>query len=165
MATSNSSMNSVAQQMYARHTANAQTQVKLGVGVAVYDTEGRILMEKRSDNGMWGLPGGRVEPGESVEQAALREVKEETGLEIVIADLVGIYSDPDERIVTYLDNGDVRHLIDVVLRATITGGKLAISAESQALQFFEIGNLPSNIVPPARIPLEDIIRGISGVLR
>jgi hypothetical protein len=83
----------------------------------------------------------------------------------VVTDLVGVYSVPDERIVTYLDNGDVRHLVDVVLRATITGGQLAMSSESEELQFFDLTALPVEIAPPARIPLEDILTNRTGMLR
>ena len=56
------------------------THVKVGVGVIILDDSGRILLEKRRDNGMWGLPGGGIEPGESIYETALREVEEETGL-------------------------------------------------------------------------------------
>lgn len=94
-------------------TADANTQVRVGVGVIVRSDSGRILLEKRSDCGWWGLPGGRIEPGESVEQAAIRKVKEETGLDVEIIRLLGVYSEPAERIVTYPDN--VVHLIDILL--------------------------------------------------
>jgi 8-oxo-dGTP pyrophosphatase MutT (NUDIX family) len=107
------------------------THVKVGVGVTILDDRGRILLEKRSDNGTWGLPGGGIEPGESVYETALREVKEETGLDIEITGLVGVYSEPcTGRIVTYPDNGDVRHLVDIVLMAKMITSEMTISSES-----------------------------------
>lgn len=149
--------------MYAPRTADANTRVRIGAGVIVRDAAGRILLERRSDCGWWGVPGGRVEPGESLEQAACREVREETGLDVRIERLVGVYSGP-ERIVAYSAT-DIIHLVDVVLAATIIGGELAISEESSDLRFFEVDALPQEIVPPAVVPLQDYVSGYNGVLR
>ena len=107
---------------------------------------------------MWGLPGGGIEPGESVIETAVRETKEETNLDIRISSLVGVYSEPTaKRIVTYPDNGDIRHLVDIVLIAEIVSGKLSMSKESLDLKFFNLGNFPANIVPPAIQPLKDYV--------
>jgi len=142
------------------------TYVKVGVGVIVVDDSGRVLLEKRSDNGMWGLPGGGIEPGESVCEAALREVREETGLAIDITRLVGVYSEPSAgRIVTYPDNGDIRHLVDIVLTAEIIAGEMAISSESLDLRFFNPDSFPLDLVSPAIQPLEDFVAGKKNVLR
>ena len=67
--------------MYSTRVTDPETRVKVGVSIIITDHRGGALLERRSDNGMWGLPGGGVEPGESIVKAALREVKEETGLE------------------------------------------------------------------------------------
>lgn len=151
--------------MYGNKAADAQTRVKLGVGVFVVDRLGRILLEKRSDSGMWGLPGGAIDPGESIHQAALREVKEETGLEVRTIRLIGVYSEPSQRIVVYPDNGDVRHLVDITLEAEIISGELTISPESLELRFFPLDALPSEIVPPAVQPIKDYTQGLTGVIR
>ena len=109
---------------------------------------------------MWGLPGGGIEPGESVLEAAHREVKEETGLEICVTGLVGIYSEPwAGRIVTYPDNGDVRHLVDIVLTAEIESGEMVVSSESLELRFFNPDSFPTELVPPAKKPLRDFAAG------
>ena len=63
-------------------------------GAIVYDEENRVLMQKRSDNGQWGFPGGFMELGESVQETAKREVYEETGLLLEHLELFGIYSGP-----------------------------------------------------------------------
>ena len=142
------------------------TCVKVGVGVIVVDDSGWVLLEKRSDNGMWGLPGGGIEPGESVCETALREVKEETGLDIEITGLVGVYSEPwTGRIVTYPDNGDVRHLVDIVLISEMISGEMVISSESLDLRFFNPDSFPLDLVPPAIQPLEDFVAGKKNVLR
>lgn len=151
--------------MYAKKAADANTRVRVGVGVIVLDSRGWILLEKRSDCGMWGLPGGRIEPGESVTEAAVREVKEETGLNVEITRLLGVYSEPESHIVTFLDNGDVVHLVDILLEAKIISGELSISSESEALHFFNPTALPSDIVPPALAPLQDFLQGKTGTIR
>jgi ADP-ribose pyrophosphatase YjhB (NUDIX family) len=72
----------------------------------VTDSEGRILLVHRVDNGLWTLPGGGMELGESIEDCAVREVKEETGLEVEITALVRIYTNPNH-VIEYTD-GEVR---------------------------------------------------------
>ena len=153
--------------MYSNQVADPNiTRVKVGVGVIVVDDRGRVLLEKRSDNGMWGLPGGGIEPGESVYETALREVKEETGLDVGITGLVGVYSEPSaRRIVTYPDNGDVRHLVDIVLISEMISGEMVISSESLDLRFFNPDSFPLDLVPPAIQPLEDFVAGKKNVLR
>ena len=158
-------MNPIAERMYAKKAADANTRVRVGAGVIVLDSRGWILLEKRSDCGMWGLPGGRIEPGESVTEAAVREVKEETGLNVEITRLLGVYSEPESHIVTFLDNGDVVHLVDILLEAKIRSGELSISSESEALHFFNPTALPSDIVPPALAPLQDFLQGKTGTIR
>lgn len=151
--------------MYDRREADAHTLVKAGVGVIVTDGRGNILLERRSDNGLWGLPGGSIEPGESICRAACREIREETGLDIRITGLLGVYSEPEKRIVTYPDNGDVAHLVDIVLTAEIMAGELTLSPESLELRFFPRDLLPEGIVPPAHQPLEDYRNGRSSNIR
>src|ERR1051325_4042675 len=67
--------------------------IRPGVSAVVLTPEG-LLLQRRSDNGLWGLPGGGVEPGESVSAAIVREVREETGLDVTPVRLVGVYSAP-----------------------------------------------------------------------
>ncbi|MBI3865298.1 MAG: NUDIX domain-containing protein [Planctomycetia bacterium] len=149
--------------MYAPRRADAATIVRVGVAVVVAHKDGRILLERRSDCGWWGLPGGRIDPGESAEQAAIREVFEETGLNVRITRLIGLYSEPEGRIVTYPDN--VVQLVDVAIAAEIVSGRLTISPESLDLQYFEPAKLPDELVPPARRLLDDYAQGLFGVLR
>jgi len=149
-------MNPESMKMYADSVTDPNTRVKVGVGIVITDSHGRILLERRSDNGIWGLPGGAIEPGESVIETAVREAKEETNLDIRITGLVGVYSEPSAgRIVTYPDNGDVAQLVDVVLTAEIESGEISISTESLCLKFFNPDSFPVDIVPPAVQPLQD----------
>ena len=143
------------------------TAIKLGVAMLIEDARGALLLELRRDCELWGLPGGRVETGESVEQAAIRETREETGLEVRLTGLQGVYSLPGNRIVRYRDNGDVRHLVDVALTAEIIGGQLACSAESIRLEFFPRTGLPATetIAPPARQIIRDYLDHVKGAVR
>jgi 8-oxo-dGTP pyrophosphatase MutT (NUDIX family) len=139
--------------------------VRIGVGVVIRGSGDTILLEKRRDCGWWGLPGGKVEPGESLVEAAVREVVEETGLTVEITHLIGVYSNPIGRIVTYPDNGDVVQLIDVIVEARVLSGSLICSQESEEVRFFSSSQLPEEIVPPARQPIADVFEGQRGVLR
>src|SRR5271167_565778 len=110
-------MNSRAEKMFVHRSAVPGTKIKTGCGVLVFGDDGQLLLEKRSDCGMWGLLGGAIDPGESITDAAVREVFEESGLKIEVTGLIGIYSEPTDRVIVYPDNGDVRQLIDIVVQA------------------------------------------------
>ena len=86
------------------------------VNVVVVNDAGEILLIRRSDNDNWALPGGAIDLGESVAQAAIRETKEETGIDCEITGLVGIYTDP-KHIILYTSNGEARQEFSIVLTA------------------------------------------------
>lgn len=131
----------------------SETTIRLGVGVFIQDKEGRVLLEKRKDCGLWCLPGGTVEAGETISEAALREVKEETGFLIEVAGIIGVYSNPQHRLIDYPDSGPL-HLIDLVLRGAIRGGTLQCSSESFEVRFFAQDQLPP-ILPRSVAGIED----------
>ncbi|MCB1189919.1 MAG: NUDIX domain-containing protein [Leptospiraceae bacterium] len=159
-------MNEIFQKMYEKKIPPPPgTFIKAGVGVILINEKEEILFEKRADCGVWGLIGGKVDPGESVTQTLHREVLEETGLQVEIVNFLGVYSEPEDRIVTYLDNGDVAQLVDIVFVVRKIAGNLKKSEESEELKFFSKDNLPSVIVPPAIQPLEDYKKGLVNVIR
>lgn len=100
----------------------------------VQDTEGRVLLHRRSDNGLWTIPGGAMEPGEDIAGCCLREVHEETGLEVEITRLVGLYTNP-RHVVEYAD-GEVRQQFSVCFSCRPVGGSLAVSDESTDVGFY-----------------------------
>ncbi len=130
------------------------TEIRAGVAAILYNTEGQILLQRRSDNGLWGLPGGSVEIGESVRDAIVREVREETGLKAEVLRLIGIYSDPKMQIVRYPD-GNVVHYISTLLECRILGGSLQTCDETLDLKFFDPRDLPGDLVPMHRIRIRD----------
>jgi ADP-ribose pyrophosphatase YjhB (NUDIX family) len=109
------------------------------VSVIVPDPSGRLLLICRTDNDYWSIPGGGVEPGESVSQAAVREVKEETGIDCEVTSLVGIYSDP--RHVAAYDDGEVRQEFSICLIAQLLGGTTRTSDESSEVRFVAPGDV------------------------
>ena len=154
-----------ARRMHGRPPRGAKVRVRVGTAVVVRNRNGYILLEKRSDSGLWGLPGGRIEPRESVVESAVREAKEETGFRVKIVRLLGVYSEPADRIVTYPGRWGTVHLVDIALEARIVSGKLARSSESEELKFFPPGRLPRDASPPARAILKDLAAGRRGVVR
>jgi ADP-ribose pyrophosphatase YjhB (NUDIX family) len=100
----------------------------------VADQAGGILLIERTDNGLWTIPGGGMEVGETIAQTAIREVKEETGVDVAVQRLIGIYSNP-RHVVEYSD-GEVRQQFSVCFACTVTGGQLATSSESRQVGFF-----------------------------
>lgn len=111
----------------------------VAASAVVVDDAGRILMQRRTDSGLWSLPGGGMEMGDSLPGAAVREVKEETGLDVEITGLVGTYTDP-RHVIAYSD-GEVRRQFNICFSARILGGTLTISDESTELRFVALGDL------------------------
>ncbi|MFG2979235.1 NUDIX domain-containing protein [Streptomyces sp. NPDC048331] len=113
----------------------------VAASAVVTDDKGRILLQKRSDSGLWALPGGGMEMADSLPGTAVREVKEETGLDVEITGLVGTYTDP-RHVIAYTD-GEVRRQFNVCFRARLVGGTLTVSDESLELRWVDPGDLGS----------------------
>lgn len=111
----------------------------VAASAVVTDDAGRILLQRRRDNDLWALPGGGMEMEDSLPGTAVREVKEETGLDVEVTGLVGTYTDP-KHVIAYSD-GEVRRQFNICFTARITGGTLAISDESTELRFVTSGEL------------------------
>ncbi|MCZ0979924.1 NUDIX domain-containing protein [Streptomyces diastatochromogenes] len=105
----------------------------VAASAVVTDDRGRILLQRRRDNDLWALPGGGMDMTDSLPGTAVREFKEETGLDVEVTGLVGTYTDP-RHIIAYSD-GEVRRQFNVCFRARIVGGGLRVSDESTELRF------------------------------
>ncbi|QSX04677.1 NUDIX hydrolase [Sedimentibacter sp. zth1] len=124
-------------------------------GAIVLDESDRILLQHRSDNDMWGLPGGTVEIGETVEETAKREVKEETGIIIEDLKLFNIYSGSNQHYI--YPNGDEVYFICIAYYTrNFTGKLLTHEIETKDIKFFDVNNLPKNISPSNISIIEDL---------
>ncbi|WP_186430275.1 NUDIX hydrolase [Clostridium sp. BSD9I1] len=132
--------------------------IQCGTCVIISD-KNKILMQLRTDNKKWGLPGGSIEIGEKVEETAIREVKEETGLSISLKDLklFGVFS--GERQHYIYPHGDEVYNVVTAFTTNVYSGELHIdNEESSSLKFFEIDNLPIEISPPDIEVIEKYIK-------
>ena len=119
--------------------------------ICIVPRDGTVLMIRRGTElgyGLWGLPGGYVDRGEVVELAAAREVWEETGLEVEIGDLLGLYSEPGDPVMV------------AVYAGRETGGKLEAGPEALEVGFFDSDQLPELAFPRDR---EVLVRWQNGV--
>ena len=117
---------------------------RIGVYALIFDDE-RVLLAHRRDIDWWNLPGGGMEIGETVEEAMCREVLEETGLEVQVERLVGVYSKPQKQEVV------------LAFRCRVIGGELQATAESRACRYFLPDSLPRNTLPKHRERIEDAL--------
>lgn len=113
----------------------------------VSDGQGRIALVKRKDNELWALPGGGMELGESIEQGAVREVKEETGLDVEVVGLVGVYTNP-QHVMAY-DDGEVRQQFSLCFTTKLLGGELEFDDESTDIAWVAEGDLASYPMHPS----------------
>lgn len=104
------------------------------VNVVVTNPVGEVLLIRRSDNDNWAVPGGAIDLGESMVQAAVRETREETGILCEVTGLVGIYTDP-RHVMLYTSNGEARREFSIVLTGRVTGGELTRSEESSEVRW------------------------------
>ncbi|GAA0802082.1 NUDIX hydrolase [Spirilliplanes yamanashiensis] len=121
----------------------------VAVAVVVLDESGRVLLIRRSDNGYWALPGGAQDLGESTAQAAIREVSEETGIDVEIVGISGIYSNP-RHVIAY-DDGEVRQEFSICLRARPVGGSLRTSDESSQVDWVDPAELAERRIHPTML--------------
>ena len=125
-------------------SSGSSAQFRIAVSALIFDGE-RILLALRRDIDWWNLPGGGMEIGETVDEALCREVREETGLEIEVGQLVGVYSKPQKQevVLSFLCN--------------MTGGKLTATEEIRECRYFTLNNLPINTLPKHRQRVEDAL--------
>lgn len=124
----------------------------LGAFAIITDAENWILWCLRSDYNIWNLPGGSVENGEAPWDCVIREVKEETGLDIIVEKLIGIYSKLEEN--------------DLVFscKCRVVSGDLQINEEAKEIKYFDLNKLPQNIVQKQVERVKDYFASNDGVL-
>jgi ADP-ribose pyrophosphatase YjhB (NUDIX family) len=135
-----------------RHVGHAPL-LMVGAAALILDEQGRLLLMRRSDSGLWGPPGGAVEPGEVVETAARREVREETGLELGELTLFGVFSGPE--LFYRYPNGDEVHNITIVYLSRERRGEIQLNGEHTEWRWFAPAEIPEDLSPPIRTVIEE----------
>ena len=119
----------------------------IGAFAIILDDQRQVLLCHRRDADLWNLPGGHIERGETPRQAVIREVKEETGLKVVVQSLAGIYVNPLRRNVAFSFVCQIR------------GGTMTTSDESDAVAYFDFEKIPRYTSPYHRARIWDVLKG------
>ncbi len=134
--------------------ASKQQKAKfvMGAFACIFDENKKVLLCHRRDYDLWNLPGGGVEKNETPWQAVIRETKEETGLEVKIKKISGIYykSLADEIVFNFI--------------CEINGGKITITDEADDIRFFDYKNLPKNIAPKQKERILDVFENNNKII-
>lgn len=102
--------------------------------------DGAVLLTCRTDNGNWTMPGGAHDPGESLSMTAVRETKEETGIDVTLTGVAGIYTDP-RHVIHYTSNDEVRQEFTVVYRADYVAGEPTTSSETTVVKWVPVAEI------------------------
>lgn len=130
----------------------------VGAAILITDSDNRLLLLKRVDNGCWGPPGGSTEPGERVEEAAKRETLEETGLQIDAMSLFGVFSGPE--LFYKYPNGDEVYNVTIVYLSKIGRASPILNHEHNEWGWFSSEDIPEDISPPMKPTIEEFKRTI-----
>ena len=115
-------------------------QLRPGSSAIIYgETREQVLLTRRSDNGRWCLPGGGMDPGESIAETCAREVLEETGLIVRVGRLVGIYTTPN-MVVVYQDGNRIQP-VAFSFEAEVIGGELSLSDETTEYGYYSLDEM------------------------
>lgn len=126
-------------------------------GCLIFNEKGQVLLQKRCDDNLWGNPGGSMELGETIYDTIIREIKEETNLDIEQKDLkiFNIYSGEEQHHI--YPNKDEVYCVNIIFEIHKVKGKLNKDIESKELKYFDIDNLPLNITKPFECVRRDLL--------
>jgi len=124
----------------------------VGAAILIVDKQNRLLLMKRSDSGCWGPPGGAVELGDVVEEAARRETLEETGLQVGEASLFGVFSGPE--LYYKYPNGDEVYNVTIVYLSRDVNGEVRLNGEHSEWRWFAWKDIPADLSPPIKPVIE-----------
>jgi 8-oxo-dGTP pyrophosphatase MutT (NUDIX family) len=139
-----------------RKVVGTRPLIAAGSCVLLLDGKDRLLLQLRKDNGCWGLPGGSLEPGESLESTALRELEEETGFHAEELSFFKVYSGK-ELYYKYPHGDEVYNVIAAYLCTKYHGLPAPDEAEAEKVEFFPLNQLPENISPPDKIVIKELL--------
>jgi ADP-ribose pyrophosphatase YjhB (NUDIX family) len=120
--------------------APAANSIVPSANVVVTNEHDEVLMIRRTDNGNWALPGGGMDPGETLTDTAVREVEEETGIRCEVTGLVGVYTNPNH-VILYTSNGEARQEFSLVYTARAVSGQPTPSDETSEVRWVSEGDL------------------------
>ncbi|MGX7824015.1 NUDIX hydrolase [Actinokineospora sp. 24-640] len=128
-------------------SAPSPNNIAVACSAYVENPNGDVLLIRRSDNGYFSIPGGQLDPGETLSNCAIRETREETGIEIAVRGLIGIYSNPNH-VIAY-DDGEVRQEFSICFAGTPEGGTLKTSRESLEVRWAPKSSLSQLAIHPS----------------
>jgi 8-oxo-dGTP pyrophosphatase MutT (NUDIX family) len=143
-----------------REIVGSRPLIMVGACVLVLDNENRLLLQLRKDNHCWGLAGGSMELGESLEEVARRELKEETGITAHGLELFHVYSGK-EFYYKYPHGDEVYNVVAAYVCNDYQGELVKGEKEVEDLKFFSLDKLPDNISPPDMPVIKDYIQKLS----
>jgi 8-oxo-dGTP pyrophosphatase MutT (NUDIX family) len=130
-----------------------------GAAVLILNRQGDLLLQHRTDNRQWGLIGGSMEVGESLEETARRETFEETSLELDELEWFGLFSGPE--LIYKYPNQDIVVNVVAVYIARQFRGRLKADREAHEIRFFKLRELPTDLSPPDRPVIERYMRNLN----
>ena len=140
-----------------RSKAGHEKIILVFAGECIRNDKGEILLQRRADSAKWGFPGGAIELGETPQMAVVREVKEETGLDVEVGELIGVYTECDMK----YPNGDEAQSICMAYELKVIGGELCCDkSETLELKYFPLDNIPELFCRQHQELLDDIRNGL-----
>ena len=137
--------------------------IMCGANVIILDNSGRILLHHRVDNDTWGLPGGAMEIGESLEETAIREANEEIGLICRNLKIFNVYSG-EKLYYKYPDGNEVYNVTATYICKDFSGEIVVDETEGKDAKFFSVNNIPEKISPPVRVIIDDFILNFQKII-
>ncbi|KHF38731.1 NUDIX hydrolase [Halalkalibacter okhensis] len=137
-----------------RSIAGSRPLILTACAIFIQDEKGRVLLQHRTDTDNWGVPGGFMEMGESVEDAARREILEETGLTVGEMTLYNVFS--GKEFYFQYPNGDEVYNVIVTFLSKDVSGTLQADHEGYDLRYFDLDSLPEDMIPTSRRMLEKL---------
>ncbi len=115
--------------------------IRVGSCAFIRNASGEILLTRRTDNGLWCMPGGGMDAHESIEECCMREVREECNLDVRVERLIGVYTTPD--ILVIYPDGNKAHVVAFLFECVIVGGELRIDHESHEARYVAPADIDS----------------------
>ncbi len=146
---------------YMRGMIGNKPMFLVGAGTLILNNQNEVLLIKRTDNNMWGIPGGSCELGETFEEAAIREAFEETGLKISRLKLFSVFSGSEMHHI-YPNGDEVYNAVCVFISTDYTGKIRADKFESSDVRFFNLNKLPVNSHTPDKVIFKRYFENMKG---